>query len=213
MPDITTIFSVADARGFDKAQLTSAVTYPDAAITAAEVAIRAEFERIIGVALIPTSTAEVLDGNDTDTLFLAHHNPYSEFTPRPVSVTACVITDRDGVTYETFDADDLSDLACYPSGEVIRLTNGRFLRGRRNVTLTYSHGFTAVQPDIQRAALIECVRRLAPTSVPFSGTGGTEDGITWARLRDPSRGRWYGMEEIDGVLNQYRARETAPGIA
>ena len=36
----TALFSTAEARAFDKAQLTNSTTYPDATITAKEVEIR-----------------------------------------------------------------------------------------------------------------------------------------------------------------------------
>lgn len=215
MPAITEIFSVAEARAFDKGQLFDSGSYSDAVITAAEAAIRGEFARVIGVALIPTETVETLDGDGTDTLYLANHNPYSETNPRPVSVSATTIAESDGTTHETFDADDLTDLASYPSGEIVRRERGTFLAGRRNVEVTYTHGFDAVQADIKRAALQALTQRLIPTSVPFTGEGGyaTEGGVDWSRMKDVKRERWYGVNEIDGVLNQYRMREMLPGIA
>src|SRR5665811_2014121 len=153
MPAITEIFSVDEARAFDKGQLFDSGSYSDAVITAAEAAIRGEVARIIGVELIPTEEVEKFDGDGTDTLYLAHHNPYSETNPRPVSVSAATITESDGTAHETFDADDLTDLASYPSGEIVRRERGTFLAGRRNVEVTYTHGFEAVQADIKRAAL------------------------------------------------------------
>ncbi len=202
------LFTTAEARAWDKKQLEDKSAYPDATITATEAAIRAQFERIIGVALATTSTIEVLDGSGSDTLQLAHHNPYAEANQRAVSVTACVIVDNDGVTYETFDADDLSDLACYPSGKIIRRTNGAFLSGLRNVTVTYTHGYTTAPVEIQRAALAVCVRRLVPSNIPLEASAGTEHGIDWSRMPDIKRERWTGINWVDATLNEHRSNET-----
>ena len=57
------LFTVAQARAFDKGQLANGATFPDAVIAAEEAAIRAKFERIIGIALSPTVGTEYHDAD------------------------------------------------------------------------------------------------------------------------------------------------------
>lgn len=215
MADPTTIFTVAEARAFDKGQLGNAVTYPDAAITAKEIAIRAKFERIIGVALVTTASTEYYDGDGTNELYLGHHMPWSAPTPSPVTLTSVTVIAADG-TETAFTVAELADVVRYPHKLVRR--SGVFERGHRNIKVVYSHGYVNCPDDIKQAALQVAVLPppdgLIPSPVTSYATGGSEDGgINWTRVKDPSRGRWYGHEHIDAVLREYRSIETLPGIA
>lgn len=209
------VFSVAEARAFDKAQLANATTYTDSAIIAKETSIRAKFERIVGVALLSTTSTEYYDGDGTDTLYLAHHNPWSESTPRPVTLTSITVIATDD-TETAYTATELADVVKYPNKLVRR--SGTFTAGSRNIRVVYAHGYATAPDDIKQAMLQAVVLPppdgLIPSSTTSYATGGTEDGgINWARVKDPSRGRWYGHEGIDAVLREHRERETLPGIA
>lgn len=203
MPAPTVIFSVAEARAFGALQLASAVTYPDATIQAAEVDIRAEFEHILGYYPIPTTvSAEVYDGDGTSSLHLKR--------PEVTAVAAITTVATDGTT-TAFTAGELTDLIVYGRGKLVRRAGSVFPRGEGNVRVTYTCGLATVPGDLKRAAMQVCVRRLIGTDAPFEMSGGTMDGVNWSLVVDPSRGRWYGWDQVDGVLNRYR--RVMPGIA
>jgi hypothetical protein len=203
------IFSTAEARAFDKAQLANNVTFSDAAITAREVAIRAHFERIIGVALATTASTEYYDGDGTSTLYLNHHMPYADSTPSPVTLTSVTVIATDD-TETAFTVAELSDTVKYP-GKLVR-RSGSFTNGVRNIKVVYSHGYAACPDDLKQAALRACVQELMPSPVPSSVIDGSEGQVNWSRVRDPDRGRWYGNEAIDAPLREHRSLERSPVI-
>lgn len=204
------LFTVAEARDFDKALLKSGTIFPDADISTKEAEIRAKFERIIGVALTPTVATEYRDGTGAAELYLGRHNPWAEPTPRPVSVTSITIIDTDG-TETSFTESELADVVAYPHKLVRR--SGRFPVGHRNIKVVYTHGYTTPPADIKTAALHACVQELVPTSLPPSVVDGGDGQINWTRVKDPARGRWYGNESVDAVLREHRAVELPIGVA
>jgi hypothetical protein len=208
-----TLFTVAEARTFDKAQLESTTTYTSGVIAAKETAIRSRFERIIGVSLVPTAHTEYYDGDGSDTLFLDHHNPWAEATPRPVTLTSVTVIATDD-TETAFTATELSDAVKY-SHKLVR-RSGVFTAGVRNIKVVYTTGYTSVPDDIKQAALAVLVMAppdgLVPSSIPFGAIEGSDGTINWSRVKDPSRGRWYGNEAVDSVLREHRSMETLPGV-
>lgn len=203
------MFSVTEARAFDKAQLANASTYTSATITAKEIAIRAHFERIIGVALVETACTEYYDGDGTGTLALAHHNPWAEATPRSVTLTSVTVIATDN-TETAFTVAELADVVKYPDKLVRR--SGTFTEGKRNIKVVYTVGYTTCPADIKIAALWACVQELMPTNVTSAVIDGSDGTVNWARIKDPARGRWYGNEAIDAVLREHRMIETLPGV-
>lgn len=199
----TALFTIAEARAFDKAQLANATTYPDATIEDTEADIRAEFAEILGFHLVPTVVTECLDGDGSSDLLLSY--------PEVTAVSAVNIIDTDG-TSTAFTAAELSDLIVFNRGKLVRRGGDTFDIGTYNVQVTYTAGLTSLPGRLKRAALMVCVRRLVPTDVPWEATGGQFDGgINWTLTVDPSRNRWYGNDQVDGVLAFYRRR--LPGIA
>ena len=208
------IFTVAEARAYSKTKLESTAVYSNAVITAKEAAIRAKFERIIGVALTATASTEYYDGDGTATLYLAHHNPWAEATPRSVSVPSVTVISIDG-TETAFTATELSDLVCYPHKLVRR--SGAFATGSRNVRVVYTHGYSTVPEDIKQAAMEVLTMQppdgLVPTNVTSYATDGSDGTVNWSRVKDAARSRWFGNEMVDSVLREHRDLETLPGIA
>lgn len=204
------LFTVAEARAFDKALLANSAVFKDDAISTEETEIRAKFERIIGVALTPTATTEYRDGTGSRELYLGHHNPWAEATPRGLTVASITIIDTSGAE-SSFAEAELAAVVKYPHKLVRR--SGRFPVGYRNVKVVYTHGYAAPPADIKTAALHACVQELVPTSLPSSVIDGGDGQINWSRVKDPGRGRWWGNESIDAVLREHRALETPRGIA
>lgn len=208
------LFTVAEARAFAKRELEDTDLYPNATIEAAEVAVRRKFEREIRVALEPTASTEYYDGDGSDEIYLRHHNPRAEASPRPVTVSAIAIVGAAGVEVP-FTSAELANVIKYPHKIVLRW--GVFEEGRQNVKVTYTHGYTAVPDDIKKAALrvllLQPPDGLVPGSQPDDAYEGDQGGIKWSRMKDPERGRWYGHENIDAVLREHRAIEAEALIA
>ncbi len=197
----TALFTVAEARAFDKAQLASVASYSDATIEATEADIRAEFAEIIGYYPVPTVTTEYVDGDGTCELLLTY--------PEVTEVSTVAYIDTDG-TSTTFTADELADLIVYPRGKIRRRGGSAFTAGYQNYAVTYTSGPTSVPGDLKRAALWVCERRLVASDVPAEAETGNWEGINWAATVDPSRNRWYGNHRVDGVLARYR--RVLPGV-
>ncbi len=202
MADPTELFSVAEARAFN-ATLANETNYPTADITAAEARIRADFAEICGVYFIPTSVSEYVDGDGNQTIMVSGN--------KVSAVTACVIYNSDGTTNETLDATDLTDLAVYPIGKIVRRSRGYFPSGSRNVYVTYTCGFSTVPPAIKRAALQVCVNQLIPGNTDQRMTSMTTEGRTWSLATAGRPGQWYGLPEVDSALQRYNY--TLPAIA
>jgi hypothetical protein len=198
------LFSLADARAFDKKQLADAAAYSDAAILAKELEIRRFLERACGVAFVPATYREHVDGTGTDTLYVTK--------ARPLAVTACVIYDSDMVADETFDATDIADLAYYDEGRIVRRSEGYFLKGGKNVLVTYLHGHRAVPELIQRAALQILVTELPSTNIPFAASEyeGEMGNVSFGR-GDGFNRNWSRLPDVMKAIRMYDASEL--GIA
>ena len=208
------LFTPAEARAYDKGHLENSGSYSDAAITAKEIAIRAKFERIIGVALSTTSSTEYYDGTGSCVLYLKHHNPWAASTPSPITLTSVTVISTDN-TETAFTASELLDVVKYPHKLIRR--SGVFTPGVRNIKVVYSHGYSSAPDDIKQAALQAIVLPppdgLVPSGVSSYATDGMDGTVNWSRVKDPERGRWYGNEIIDAVLREHRNIEMLPGIA
>jgi hypothetical protein len=208
------LFSTATARSYDKEQLKSTTTYPDATITAKHAAIKTRFERIIGVALSSTAYTEYYDGDGTDTLYLNHHQPWADATPSPVTLTSVTIIATDN-TETAFTTAELADVVKYPDKLVRR--SGVFVSGNRNVKIVFTCGYTTVPEDIKQAALEVIIMSppdgLVPSNVSGYATDGSDGQINWSKVKDPARGRWFGKEAVDAVLRYHRDIESLPGIS
>lgn len=198
------LFSVEEARAFDRGQLSDGEAFPDATIEAMEVLIHNWFAAICGVRFEPTTETDArVDGTGTATIWLPHH--------RLQSISECTIYDDSGSVVEALDETALADLAVYPEGKVVRRRLGVFLEGRRNIELTYVHGWAAPPPEVVRAALRLCVDELVPSDVSRRVTQ-MADGEIRYNFSVPGRGRteWTGIPVVDTVLRTYN--ETIVGM-
>lgn len=201
MADPTALFTVAEARSFDRGQLTDNTVYSDAVISAMEAEIREQFEQICGVSFIPKTESDYhIDGTGERTLWL----PFAKL----ISVSAATVYDSSGGIAEVFDAEDLADLACYEDGRVVRKMRGVWTTGCKNVNLTFKHGHQTVPQAVKRAALMLCVHRLVGSDVdPRATSLQTETGsISLAIVGDMTE-----LPFVNAVLKQYSQK--VPGVA
>jgi len=205
------LFSVAEARAFDKAQLNDVDLYPDADIVAKEAEIRQSFEDVIcGIHFNPTVITDYRDANRTRQLWLTHHNPLLESPPRQITVSSVLIDGGNGVgAGHTFTPAELADLACYPDGRVIRKTLGYWISsfpyGELAVQITYTVGYATVPPDINRAALLVCVEQMTKKNLSdrlksYSDETGSYELYMPGASNSASV---YGIPEVTTILNNY----------
>jgi hypothetical protein len=183
--------------------LADVASYPDAVLVEAEERIRQEFETICQVAFVERSDVTlVLDGDGSDTLFLPAgcRNPARESPARDVTVESLSI---DSVPV------DSAAYACYPHKLVLR--SGSFAAGLRNVTLTYTYGWSAVPGMIVEAALIACLSDLISSDVPLSAESYSVGGASWAFVEGSGPDRWRSLPKVNSKLKLFN--ESLPGIA
>ena len=190
------LFTIAEARAFDKAQLASETDYPNAVITAKELEIRGWLERVCAVNFVSAAhTDEYHSGDNSGLLQLDW--------PRITAVTA--VSTRSDSTWTLFTADELAD--CIPfteSGDMLYREGLWWPMGIRNIKVTYTAGYSAVPDMVKRAALRVCVTELPSTNVPFSAESYEGGGMTVSFMQgDGYNGNWHRDAEVRKAINMY----------
>jgi hypothetical protein len=199
------LFTVAEARDFDKRQLANAATYPDEAIEEGEARIAEDFARICCVAFAPTTvTAAILDAARGDTLWLP---------PRTTAVTAAAYRAVGGTEWTALTADELLTLE-YDAAGFVRWPGHAWPAGAGVVRATYTHGYATVPGPVKRAALLVLVDQLVPSNLDPRATAQVNElgsfRLSVAGGRLGGQRNWYGIPEVDRVLNDFR--ECSPGV-
>ncbi len=198
------LFDLPSARAFAGNLLADVTRFSDADVIAKEAEVRQFFERVCGVAFIPSVYREYVDGTGTADLYVNR--------PRPLAVTACVIYDSAMTAAETFDATDIADLAYYSEGRLRRRSQGVFNKGDKNVLVTYLHGHRSVPDLIKRAALQILTVELPTTNVPLSAESYDEGGVSVSFTRgDGYNGNWHRLPDVQKAIRAYT--EALPGIS
>lgn len=190
------LFTEADLRAHHDSQITAA-TFSDAQVTAARERITDEFERICGVSFIPRYRRQQCPGSGDYWIDLER--------PR-VSEVLGVTIGTTTVAASNFTADN--------SLRMLYRTNGVFTAATTsdpvNVTVEYEHGHDSVPGDIRRAAIIlarhQLLRDVTGTGVPANASSWTDpSGSYTAFAPNNASGRYYGIGEVDTVLQRYMA--------
>jgi hypothetical protein len=132
------------------------------------------------------------------------------------AVTACSIYDSSGTLTEALDSDDIADLAIYPYGVIRRRSRGAFNWGSRNVTITYTHGWTSIPADLKRAALMLAMNQLTTSNLSDRTTSYSDGSMNYqlstaGRISGDGWIQPFGLPEVDTTLRRYCQR--IPGIA
>lgn len=183
------LFTVAEARVFDRQQLADAARYPDALLTEAELRIREKFERVCDLAFVKkTGVTVTVDGTGTEELRL------------PLRELSAVTSGRiDGVS---LTVTELADLAVYPTGRVVRKSS-YWTRGNLNVALTVSYGLESVPYEIKDAALRLLQTEVISSDVPRQADTYSIGGATWSSIAGSSSERPTSLPEVNAVLMRY----------
>jgi len=132
------LFTVAEARLHDKAQLASATDFPNAVIITEEAKIRTLFLGACGRDFFPTvHTDEYQDGYGMSSIMLDW--------PLVMAVSAASI--RSDTTWTPLTVAELAQLQPLDTGELY-WDGGTWPSGRRNVKVTYTAGYATVPPLI-----------------------------------------------------------------
>lgn len=198
------LFTIAEARSYpyrNALLLADDSVYPDATITAAEAAIRELFERACGVAFVPTTVTEVLDGNHTRVLDVAKRNPCLESPQRPLTVTAASI---DGTP---LNAGELAAVKAHPDGRLVR-TDGATWSSSTGyqdlaVSVTYTHGWSTVPDLIKDAALRLLCVMLIGSDTPDSAISFSDGGASYQFARPGRAPHWTGVDYVDSRLAMF----------
>ena len=198
------LFTIAEARAFDKAQLASETDYPDATISEKETEIHEFLAKACGVWFCPVTTTDEYHSGDGSLLLQLDW-------PRITSVTAVSIRTDD--TWTALTADELADVIPLTEvGDMLYREHSWWPWGVRNVRVTYVAGYSAVPELIKRAALRICVAELPSTNVPFSDDSYDAGGMNISFAQgDGFGGRWHRDADVMKAIRMFS--HALPGIA
>ena len=196
------LFTIAEARAFDKQQLESLEDYSDAVISAKEAEIRAFLCQTCGVDFVPTvHSDEYQDGLGSSSVMLDW--------PLPTSIAAA--STRSGTTWTALTVAELAALQAYETGEVY-WDCGYWPAGRNNVKITYTAGHATVPGEIKRAALLVAVTELPTSNVPWSAESYEAGGMDVSYAQgDGFNGAWSRIADVRRAIRLYD--RSLPGVA
>lgn len=183
------LFTLAEARAYDKAALASTTDYPDATIAAARDGITDFFEQVTGVSFVPRYGRAVTDGMGYD-LWLPHRQ-LRTLLAGSVDGTALTVA-------------QIADVEVYESGRMYRTDAWGWSSSpsRRVVVVGYEHGYLSVPWDVHQAALMYLKYVLKSSDV-------SDRTVSWSNelgtFRQAVPGRQYptGIPAVDAALGRY----------
>lgn len=197
------LFTVAEARAYDKLQLAAAEDFSDAAIIAHEELIREFLTGICGVDFLPTAHADEYHSGDGGQWLVLDW-------PLVTSVTSIGI--RSDSTWTDLTSEELEDVHIdEASRKALYRESGAWPSGVRNIKVTYTAGYAAVPKEIKDAALKIAVSELPPSNVPFAASSwdGAGVGVSFM-LGDGYGDRWHRIPEVQRAYRRYSRR--SPGF-
>lgn len=169
------------------AALDASHTFTPAQIRAARDWAEDILERACHVAFRPRYCREKLDGSGNGSIFLSN--------PRPIAALTASV-DGTSVTVGDIDID--------PDGLFNSDTD--WARGRRNVSVTYVHGYEA-PPEPIRSACVRLARYHLledPSNMIERATSYTTEEATFTLVTPGIRGAETPIPEVNAVIDQYR---------
>lgn len=184
------IFGIADLRELD-ADITAAA-YPAQKVREARAKASEQFEALAAIAFRRRGRRATLDGTGGPAILVP------DLEPRGV-VSATVDAGSGPVA---LTAADLSDLALYPHGEIVRMQKGVWQAGVRNVAIHYEHGLDEAPEPARHAVMLLARARLVRGPVPDRATSvSTDEGVF--RYSTPGRDGPTGIPDVDAAIAQF----------
>lgn len=191
------LFTEAAARAHDGGALSNTSKYSDEAIAELRDSLQEEFGRIIGVSLGLRGEREVLSGPGSRELMVSRWPLHSV---RVVSVRTSGTQ-----TWTAFTSDELADVLAFREGTLKRETMGSFAKGDLNIAVTYEHGLHPIPQDLRRAGLMAARALLVRSNIDDRALFLTNElGQMRLAVAEASRSHWYGVPNVDSVLQRYR---------
>lgn len=196
------LFTIAEARSHDGADMSSTTAYPNHVIEEARSRIEDAFEEICGVSFIPRIGQKTLNGNGTVLLML------------PLDATAIrSVETRTGTTWTAYETVDLDDVILESWGGIVRESRGVWPRGTRNVRVTYEHGYEQPPLEIKRAGLMLLRDSVVSSNIDQRAMSYSDGSGAVYRFITPglSRGAWFGIPDVNAILQRYERRTPVVG--
>ncbi len=191
------LFTENEARTFDNSALANTTTYPQATLLRGRDLIQDAFERILGWSMGTRYEREVVDGPGTSELWMDRR----ELT----AVRSVKERTRGTSTWTAYSAADLADILVYRDGRLLRETLGSFAYGKRNVAIEYEHGRRPIPLDLRRAALRLLRHQLVKSNLDDRALSQSGEFGTFSLATPGMRGAWFGIPQVDSVLDQLKA--------
>jgi hypothetical protein len=187
IPEIRALPNLGDITKFTDAELADARDW-----------FETIFERHTGMAFVPRTATERLDGRYA-TIMLKHW---------PVIAVTAVRSYTSATGYTAFTVDELADLKVDPTGEIKRYAAGAW---PGDVELDYIHGQAAPPADIKDAALVAIRQKLLRDQSGDRGNrqyGVAQEGVFVRNVQGP-----FFNDEVNGIADAYRDAYKLPGMA
>ena len=191
------LFTENEARTFDNNALTSTTTYPQATLLRGRDLIQDAFERILGWSMGTRYEREVVDGPGSSELWMDRR----EMT----AVRSVKERTRGTSTWTAYSAADLADILVYRDGRLLRETLGSFAYGKKNVAIEYEHGRRPIPLDLRRAGLRLLRHQLVKSNLDDRALSQSGEFGTFSLATPGLRGAWFGIPQVDSVLDQLKA--------
>ena len=195
------LFTLQDARGFGDQALASAATYPDFTLVKARDRILEEFQLICQIPFGAQYDRVTLNGDDGDAGQANLGLPQLMATAiRSIETRAAGAT-----TWTSFTAAELADVMLSDTGRMYRESLGVWPTGQRNVRVGYEYGYQPVPQAIRRAGLVLLRSAVVASDVSDRTMSFTDQLGTYRFSTAGERGAWFGIPEVDAVLDRYAA--------
>lgn len=186
------VFSLPALRNYDSV-LTQA-KYPSAVCQAAREYVETRFEQITGRSFTQRGYTEVVYGDGSNELFLAHPDALDVVTVSIDGTTTTVTVHRDEYSQALVREDDV-----WPAGS--------------EIVISYVYGFAEVPADIQTAAMMYAKYNLVSvkaavdprmTQLRIPDFGDRSGGAATVNISTPLRNDETGLPDVDAVLETYK---------
>lgn len=123
------------------------------------------------------------------------------------------IATRSVATWTAFTTDQVTDVLFGPYGRMQRLTGGYWPAGNAAVKVAYEAGAQPIPTELRWAALKLLRAQLIPSNLPSRATSLTDQFGTFTLATPGQRGSYFGLPEVDEVLNRLRDKVMTQAFA
>lgn len=182
--------------------LDSVTKFTDDELAQARAWFETKFENHVGMAFVPRTATDRLNGTGSTLLRLNHW---------PVRSVTAVRVFSTSTTSTAYTAGELADITEDAPGYLRRWSLGTFAAGLQNIEVDYTHGQEAPEEDIKDVALVAIRDKLLKDQSGDRGNrhlGVAQEGVFVRNTKGP-----FFNDEVNDVADAYRARYRVPAMA